>query len=175
MNKAESAALEQQLHIGMNLYAETADLVVINTCSVRITAETRIYGRLGWYSALKKERNGEKITTHHKTNRSCKVPVKKLTVVVTGCMAERLKDSLQKDFPVVDYVVGTFKKQHFQDIIDALEQNREIINLEENLAYSFAPLSYEQGEFNHSFRLCMLNNLFILYCTICLAEKFSFG
>ncbi|NLK46515.1 MAG: tRNA (N6-isopentenyl adenosine(37)-C2)-methylthiotransferase MiaB [Treponema sp.] len=169
MNKAESAALEQLLIArgwDESAYAETADLVVINTCSVRITAETRIYGRLGWYSALKKERNGEKITTHHKTNRSCKVPVKKLTVVVTGCMAERLKDSLQKDFPVVDYVVGTFKKQHFQDIIDALEQNREIINLEENSVYSFAPLSYEQGEFQSFVPIMHGCNNFCSYCIV---------
>ena len=71
-----------------------------------------------------------------------------------------------KDFPVVDYVVGTFKKQHFQDIIDALEQNREIINLEENSVYSFAPLSYEQGEFQSFVPIMHGCNNFCSYCIV---------
>jgi len=55
MNKAESASVEQLLIArGWTAApnAEVADLAIINTCSVRETAETRIHGRLGWYSAL---------------------------------------------------------------------------------------------------------------------------
>ena len=169
MNKAESASLEQLLlERGWKAaeYAETADLVIINTCSVRITAETRIHGRLGWYSALKKERSGEQVVAHHRVSRPCEVPLKKLTVVVTGCMAERLKDSLKIQFPVVDYVVGTFKKQHFQDIIDAVEQNRELVNLEEDAVYSFAPLSYEPGAFQAFVPIMHGCNNFCSYCIV---------
>jgi len=169
MNKAESASLEQLLLArgwAASEYAETADLVIINTCSVRITAETRIHGRLGWYSALKKERKGEQLDTHHKENRPCRIPVKKLTVIVTGCMAERLKDSLKIKFPVVDYVVGTFKKQHFQDIIDAVEQDRDLVNLEEESVYSFAPLSYEPGAFQAFVPIMHGCNNFCTYCIV---------
>ena len=56
MNSAESAAAEQRfLARGWTRAedAEVADLVIINTCSVRATAENRIFGRLGWYAGLK--------------------------------------------------------------------------------------------------------------------------
>ena len=62
MNIAESASLEQILISRGWKKAEdcfTADMVIINTCSVRASAETRIYGRLGFYSGLKKVRNCE--------------------------------------------------------------------------------------------------------------------
>lgn len=169
MNKAESASLEQLLLARgwtASEYAETADLVIINTCSVRVTAETRIHGRLGWYSALKKERQGIQPASNHCEPRPCKVPQKKLSLVVTGCMAERLKDSLKRQFPVVDYVVGTFKKQHFQDIIDAVEQDRELVNLEEDSVYSFAPLSYEPGAFQAFVPIMHGCNNFCSYCIV---------
>lgn len=169
MNKAESSSLEQLLIARgwqKATYAEDADLAVINTCSVRITAETRIHGRLGWYTALKRERCGEEPTGYRRIPRPIPVPVKKLTVVVTGCMAERLKDSLKKQFPVVDYVVGTFKKQHFQDIIDAIEQNRELVTLQEESVYSFAPLSYEPGAFQAFVPIMHGCNNFCSYCIV---------
>ena len=66
MNIAESNAVEQLL-IARGWQkassAQIADLVIINTCSVRETAENRIIGRLGWYSGLKAVReckNGAK-------------------------------------------------------------------------------------------------------------------
>ena len=56
MNIAESAAVEQ-LFIARGWKrsesAQTADVAVINTCSIRETAENRILGRLGWFSGLK--------------------------------------------------------------------------------------------------------------------------
>ena len=58
MNVAESNAIELLLKgRGMEAVTEPqmADLVIINTCSVRKTAENRIWGRLGFYSAIKKK------------------------------------------------------------------------------------------------------------------------
>src|SRR5574344_1677428 len=62
MNIAESASLEQQLMTRGWTKAESpevCDMVIINTCSVRATAETRIFGRLGYYDGLKKLRSGD--------------------------------------------------------------------------------------------------------------------
>lgn len=56
MNIAESASVEQLLIARgwtKSPSAQTADLAIINTCSVRETAENRIMGRLGWYNGLK--------------------------------------------------------------------------------------------------------------------------
>ena len=81
LNMAESAALETMLiGRGMEKTENPAecDAVILNTCSVRKTAENRIWGRLGFYSAEKKKH--------------------KLLLIVTGCMAERMKEELKKGF-----------------------------------------------------------------------------
>jgi tRNA-2-methylthio-N6-dimethylallyladenosine synthase len=104
--------------------AETADLAVINTCSVRDTAEQRIHGRLGWYTSLKAVRNGAKTAKPFAFPRAAsyaKTGAGPLTLVIMGCMAERLSDVLKKKYPVIDYIVGNFQKQQFSSIIQAVE------------------------------------------------------
>lgn len=110
MNKAESSAVERLLlERGWTASdsEEAADLIIINTCSVRETAESRIRGRLGHYTALRKQRE--------------KGGTAPFVLTVTGCMAERLKDKLQQDFPVVDYVIGNFEKKRYADIAFSME------------------------------------------------------
>lgn len=172
MNKAESAAIEQFL-IARGWSAaetpETADLAIINTCSVRATAENRIFGRLGWFSALKAVRNGTrdaKNASFPLAARACADGQPSLTLVVTGCMAQRLLDSLQKDYPVVDYVVGNFQKQHFQDIIRAVEEHRPRIQVEEEPVYTFASVSWEPGAFTAFVPIMHGCNNFCTYCIV---------
>ncbi|MBE6351115.1 MAG: tRNA (N6-isopentenyl adenosine(37)-C2)-methylthiotransferase MiaB [Spirochaetaceae bacterium] len=172
MNKAESASLEQLL-ISKGWTAtstpEDADMAIINTCSVRATAENRIFGRLGWFSALKAVRKGKKDAK----NTSFPIAAKAyqngqqpLTLVVTGCMAQRLLDSLKKDYPVVDYVVGNFQKQHFIEIIEAVEKNQKPIEIDEEPVYSFAPVSLEQGSFEAFVPIMHGCNNFCTYCIV---------
>jgi len=98
---------------------QVADLVIINTCSVRATAETRIFGRLGFFTGLKKVRAMEKDAKVKSDEMKAAVDFVKehgkvpLTLIVMGCMAERLLKTLQKDWPCIDYVVGTFAKNKF--------------------------------------------------------------
>ena len=111
-----------------------ADLILINTCSVRETAENRIFGRLGWFAGLKAVRACEPGAKHKSLEEAAeyvKDGPKPLTVVVMGCMAERLLNSLKDDYPCVDYVVGTYAKHHFGNIITAVEQN-SISNIAKN-------------------------------------------
>ena len=89
MNKAESAALDVLFTerdwirlTDAEQAADRADLVLINTCSVRTTAETRAWGRIDHYAALKR--------------------LRPFTLVVTGCMAERFRDAMQKRQPAID-------------------------------------------------------------------------
>jgi tRNA-2-methylthio-N6-dimethylallyladenosine synthase len=89
MNIAESAALA--LAAGERGWEETkniqeAALVLLNTCSVRATAEQRVMGRLAHYAALKKKG-------------------RPFSLVVAGCMAERLGAKLKENG--ADYVMGT--------------------------------------------------------------------
>ena len=155
MNKAESSSVEQILiQRGWSCAEnpENADLVIINTCSVRATAETRIHGRLGWFSALKKSQK--------KQNKN---PV---TVVVMGCMAQRLLESLKKQFPVVDYVVGNFQKTFFAEIFEAVENGKKVTQLEETPVYSFAQTSYEAGTFSAFVPIMHGCNNFCTYCIV---------
>ena len=114
MNTAESASVEQLfLARGWTKAggAQVADVAIINTCSVRETAENRVFGRLGWYAGLKALRAGEAGAKRKSLEEAAdyvKDGAKPLTLVVMGCMAERLLDSLKTNHPYIDYVVGTF-------------------------------------------------------------------
>ena len=172
MNIAESAAIEQLLIARgwtKSDCAEFADLVIINTCSVRATAENRIFGRLGWYTGLKALRNcepGAKTRSLEKVVDFVKDGPKPFTLVVTGCMAERLLKTLQKDWPCVDYVVGTYAKQHFGQILEAVENHEKAGELRDDEKYEFAALSYEKDSFSAFVPIMHGCNNFCTYCIV---------
>jgi len=125
MNIAESAALALAARESGWLEAasfEEADLVLINTCSVRATAEQRVFGRLAQYMALKKKRA--------------------FALVVAGCMAERLGEKLKKDFGV-DYVIGTSARSIFPLILESVEKGAAFIEAAEKPTFSFS--SFHRG------------------------------
>ena len=150
--------------------AQLCDMAIINTCSVRATAETRIFGRLGFYAGLKKVRNAAPDAKTRSMEEAAAYVEKNgpvpLTVVVMGCMAERLLKSLQKDFPVVDYVVGTYAKNKFGDIISAVEEGKSPVPIEEDPVYTFAPVSYEEGAFSTFVPIMHGCNNFCTYCIV---------
>src|SRR5262245_33292481 len=67
---------------------EEADVVLIQTCSVREHAEDKVWSLLGRARMLKQERPG-------------------LLIGVLGCMAQRAKEQIVKRAPHVDLVLGT--------------------------------------------------------------------
>ncbi len=175
MNIAESAAIEQ-LFISRGWSKaeepELADMVVINTCSVRGSAENRIFGRLGYYSGVKKIRHKEpgaktRLEEMQKTvdfvEKNGVVP---FYVVLMGCMAERLLDSVKKDFPVIDFVVGTFGKSKFGDIISAAEEHKKGFKIEEDSEYTFPKISYEEQAFSTFVPIMHGCNNFCTYCIV---------
>lgn len=175
MNIAESATIEQSLIKRGWSKAEDpqiADFVLINTCSVRETAESRIFGRLGWFSAVKavrhrlhasKDKFFPKALEKALSNKE-KPP--RFTIAITGCMAERLSDSLQKDYPVLDYVIGNFQKQYFPEIIEAIEKSEKWIQTDEKPAYVFAQSSYEKGAHSAFVPIMHGCNNFCSYCIV---------
>ena len=172
MNFAESAAVEQ-LFIARGWKkaksAQVADCAVINTCSVRATAENRIFGRLGWFTGLKALRAcepGAKSKSLGDAADYVKDGPKPITVIVMGCMAERLLESLKKDYPVVDYVVGTFAKSQFSKIISEIEEKDCPSELDDKAAYKFASLSYEPGAFTAFVPIMHGCNNFCTYCIV---------
>ena len=81
---------------------QAADLIVLNTCSVREKAEERVLGRLGELSRLKHEK-----------------PTLKIAVV--GCMAQRMGEKLREQVPHVDYVLGTDRLFELPDVLEGRE------------------------------------------------------
>jgi tRNA-2-methylthio-N6-dimethylallyladenosine synthase len=175
MNIAESAAVEN-LFISRGWSKaekpELADVVIINTCSVRGSAENRIFGRLGYYSGVKKIRHKE---PGAKTRFEEMQPAVKYVeehgvvpfyVVLMGCMAERLLDSVKKDYPVIDFVVGTFGKYKFGDIITAIENHDKPFDIKEESEYTFPKISYEQEAFSTFVPIMHGCNNFCTYCIV---------
>ena len=146
MNLAESAALETEL-AGRGWEKAgpggTADLVLINSCAVRETAETRVRGRIAHYAALKKKRP--------------------FALMLAGCMAGASPD----DFPGVDYLMGTQERSLFPAILDALEHGGAAeLSPEREAAFSFAPLYLESGAFRAFVPVMHGCNNFCSYCIV---------
>ncbi|MDP2790484.1 MAG: tRNA (N6-isopentenyl adenosine(37)-C2)-methylthiotransferase MiaB [Rectinemataceae bacterium] len=149
MNKAESSALETMFRErGWTVCAipEESDLVLINTCSVRATAETRAWGRIDHFAAIKRQR--------------------KLTLVVTGCMAERMRTSVHERQKAIDYVVGTFQKQSFGLILDAVAQGRKLEVLEESPSFVFSSSHHDPGAFRAFVPIMHGCDNFCSYCIV---------
>ena len=173
MNLAESAAVEHVfIRRGWHKAddVQLADMVIINTCSVRASAEERIFGRLGFFTGLKKLRTCEPGAKSRNLEAAARYVEengpKPLTLVVMGCMAQRLLDGLQKDWPAVDYVVGTFRKGDFPEIIAATEQGKKFVVTDEQPVYSFAPTSYAEGAFSTFVPIMHGCNNFCSYCIV---------
>jgi tRNA-2-methylthio-N6-dimethylallyladenosine synthase len=154
MNSAESAALDlvcRERGWTAAAEGEGADLVLLNTCSVRQTAETRVMGRLALYAAIKKKR---------KAGGPC--------LVVAGCMAERLGEGLKKTCPAVDYVMGTSARSIFPLILEAVENARTGVPLgtAEKPAFFFSSSHLEEGQFRSFVPIMHGCNNFCSYCIV---------
>ena len=180
MNIAESASMEQLLIArgwSPAASAQVADMIIVNTCSIRKSAEERIEGRLGWINGLKavrEKKTGAKTKLLDEAVEYVKDGAKPLTVVVTGCMAERLLTSFKEQWPFVDFVVGTYAKHHFGKIIDAVESAQgKVLDFEavpavpdDSGAYQFAPVSAEPGAFSTFVPIMHGCNNFCTYCIV---------
>ena len=101
MNIADAERMEGQLQAaGYTRTEETAnaDIILINTCCVRETAEDKVYGKIGEVKKIK-EKNP------------------KLIFGIAGCMAQKEGDNLMRRAPHIDFVLGTGKVQELTRII----------------------------------------------------------
>jgi len=89
---------------------EDADLVLVNTCSIRDKAEQTIRKRLEKYNAIKKINP-------------------KMKVGVLGCMAERLKEKFLEEEKIVDLVVGPDAYKDLPNLIAEVDDGRNAVNV----------------------------------------------
>lgn len=89
---------------------EDADLILVNTCSIRDKAEQTVRKRLEKYNAVKKINPGMKVG-------------------VLGCMAERLKSQFLEEEKIVDLVVGPDAYKDLPNLLQEVEEGRDAINV----------------------------------------------
>lgn len=97
-----------------------ADVIFVNTCSIRDNAEQRVHNRLGEFEALKKKNPN-------------------LKVGVLGCMAERLKEVLFEENKVVDILIGPDSYRDIPRLLDEVSnvgQKAANVILSEDETYS---------------------------------------
>lgn len=143
LNMAEANALELLLKgAGFERTEDDdeASAVILNTCSVRKSAENRIWGRLSHYAHIKKK-------------------VHPIKIIVTGCMAERLKEDFLKEAPYVDAVVGTNDKM---GIVNLLSDEA----LPHSEGYHFAASYHHDGDPMSYVPIMNGCNNFCSYCIV---------
>lgn len=112
MNVADSEVVASILEMDgfvLTDNADNADLVLINTCSIRDNAEQRILSRINHFNAQRKKG-------------------KKLILGILGCMAERVKEALVENYHV-DLVAGPDAYLDLPNLIGAVEQGEKAINI----------------------------------------------
>ncbi|NND52375.1 MAG: tRNA (N6-isopentenyl adenosine(37)-C2)-methylthiotransferase MiaB [Flavobacteriaceae bacterium] len=91
-------------------HLEDADLVLVNTCSIRDKAEQTVRKRLEKYNAVKRINPGMKIG-------------------VLGCMAERLKTKFLEEEKMVDLVVGPDAYKDLPNLIAEVDEGHQAVNV----------------------------------------------
>ena len=101
---------------------EVADLILVNTCSIREKAEETVRKRLSIFNKAKRERPGTLIG-------------------VLGCMAERLKKQLLDEEKLVDMVVGPDAYRDLPGLIEGAEEGEKGINVFLSREETYADIS----------------------------------
>ena len=102
--------------------AEEADVIFVNTCSIRENAETRVWNRLKEFRSIKKEKSH-------------------LTVGVMGCMAERVKDKIIDQEQLVDIVVGPDAYRDIPSLLAEVDDGRKAVNVLLSLEETYADIT----------------------------------
>ncbi len=129
---------------------ESADAVLINTCSIRDNAEQKIFSRLSQLAAMRKKRGSHFI------------------VGIIGCMAERMKETLINDHGV-DIVAGPDSYLDLPNLVAAAENGEKAINIDLSLTETYRDViparigASKIGGFISIMRGC---NNFCSYCIV---------
>ncbi|MCL5038891.1 MAG: tRNA (N6-isopentenyl adenosine(37)-C2)-methylthiotransferase MiaB [Firmicutes bacterium] len=88
---------------------DAADVILVNTCAVRDSAERKIYGQIGTLAELKKKRPG-------------------LKIAVTGCLAQRPEtpEKMLNVAPHVDLLFGTHNQHEVANLLERVNDSREM-------------------------------------------------
>jgi tRNA A37 methylthiotransferase MiaB/very-short-patch-repair endonuclease len=125
MNFSDSEIIASILHgegFGATKDFENADLVLLNTCSIRDKAEQTVRNRLQAFRNIKKRNPG-------------------MLIGVLGCMAERLKAKLLDEEKLVDIVIGPDAYRSLPDLISEAEGGQKSVNVLLSREETYADIS----------------------------------
>ncbi|MEI6883658.1 MAG: tRNA (N6-isopentenyl adenosine(37)-C2)-methylthiotransferase MiaB [Bacteroidota bacterium] len=88
---------------------ETADIVLLNTCSIREHAEDRVRKRLQYFRSLRKKKPS-------------------LTIGLLGCMAERTKTALMEEEQLLDLIAGPDSYRHLPHLLEQVNSGQKAID-----------------------------------------------
>ncbi|MCR4736961.1 MAG: tRNA (N6-isopentenyl adenosine(37)-C2)-methylthiotransferase MiaB [Bacteroidales bacterium] len=152
MNFADSevvAAILKDLYT-LTDNVQEADLILINTCSIRDKAEQRIHKRLRELEALKKK---------HRT----------LQVGLLGCMAERMKEELFETEPILNFIAGPDAYRNLPQLIAqsaAGETQFNVLLSEEETYDNIMPVRYDLNGVSAFVSIMRGCNNFCTYCVV---------
>lgn len=101
---------------------ELADVIFINTCSIRENAEQKVRNRLAQFNALKKRKRS-------------------LTIGVLGCMAERLKAKFLEEEKIVDLVIGPDAYRDLPNLMAEADEGNKAVNVFLSKEETYADIS----------------------------------
>ncbi len=140
----------QEKGIGVTSNITDADIILVNTCSVRENAEQRVWGRLRQFGHIKKKKPG-------------------LVVGVIGCMAERLKEKLLEKEQLVDLVIGPDAYRELPKLLEEIETGQQAINVllsrEETYA-DISPVRLDKNKVSSFVAIMRGCNNFCSYCVV---------
>ena len=101
---------------------EEADVIFVNTCSIREKAEQTVRKRLRTFHKLKENK-------------------KEMTIGVLGCMAERLKSKFLEEEKLVDIVVGPDAYRDLPNLINTVDDGQKAVNVQLSKEETYADIS----------------------------------
>ncbi|MEH0157764.1 tRNA (N6-isopentenyl adenosine(37)-C2)-methylthiotransferase MiaB [Limibacter armeniacum] len=125
MNFSDSeivASVMKEANFGTTSNVEDADLVFLNTCSIRDKAEQTVRKRLKYFNAVKDKRPG-------------------MVIGVLGCMAERLKEQLLEEEKIVDIVAGPDAYRDLPKLVQEVDGGEKGVNVFLSREETYADIS----------------------------------
>jgi tRNA-2-methylthio-N6-dimethylallyladenosine synthase len=102
---------------------EEADVIFLNTCSIRDNAEQKVWNRLKELRAMREEKD------------------RNITVGVLGCMAERIRDKFLEKDRLVDLVVGPDAYRDLPQLLNEVDDGRKAVNVLLSMEETYADIT----------------------------------
>ena len=152
MNIADSEVVASILaeHFEITENQKEADLILLNTCSVRDNAEQRIRKRLRELGSLKKKNST-------------------LLIGLLGCMAERVKEQLLTEEKALDFIAGPDAYRSLPQLIEEASKGKLSFNVllsEEETYDDIAPVRYDGNGISAFIPIMRGCNNFCSYCIV---------